>query len=115
MADARELIRKIRTGLKPLEEKILRHRYLEAPQTGRVAREKLRIFADQQYHIIASDLRSIALLLSRHGNLASRPYILAALEGENAAFDALAQFPPAIDMSNDQLSPSEPIPAALAS
>ena len=30
MADARELIRKIRTELKPLEEKILRHRYLEA-------------------------------------------------------------------------------------
>ncbi len=39
MADARELLQKIRTGLKPLEEKILRHRYLEALQTGRVARE----------------------------------------------------------------------------
>jgi len=73
MADARELLQKIRTGLKPFEEKILRHRYLEALQTGRVAREKLRIFAGQQYHIIASDLRSIALLLCRHGNLASRP------------------------------------------
>src|SRR5216683_1592957 len=88
MADARELIIKIRTGLKPLEERILRHRYLDALQTGRVAREKLRIFAGQQYHIIASDLRSIALLLSRHGSLASRPYILAVLEGENAAFGA---------------------------
>src|ERR1700682_5091249 len=85
MADARELLQKIRTGLKPLEEKILRHRYLEALQTSRVAREKLRIFAGQQYHIIASDLHSIALLLSRHGNLASRPYIRAVLEGENAA------------------------------
>ena len=114
MADARELIRKIRTGLKPLEEKILRHRYLEALQTGRVAREKLRIFAGQQYHIIASDLRSIALLLSRHGNLASRPYILAVLEGENAAFEALAKFARALEMSDEELSASEPIPAALA-
>ncbi len=114
MADARELIRKIRTGLKPLEEKILRHRYLEALQTGRVAREKLRIFAGQQYHIIASDLRSIALLLSRHGNLASRPYILAILEGENAAFEALTKFAHALDMSDEELTASEPIPAALA-
>lgn len=113
MADARELIIKIRTGLKPLEESILRHRYLEALQTGRVAREKLRIFAGQQYHIIASDLRSIALLLSRHGNLASRPYILAVLEGENAAFEALAQFAHALEMSDEELSASEPIPAAL--
>ena len=114
MADARELIRKIQTGLKPLEEKILRHRYLEALQTGRVAREKLRIFAGQQYHIIASDLRSIALLLCRHGNLASRPYILAVLEGENAAFDALTKFAYALEMSDEELSASEPIPAALA-
>ena len=52
-----------------------------------MAREKLRIFAGQQYHIIASDLRSIALLLCRHGNLASRLCILAVLEGENAAFE----------------------------
>jgi hypothetical protein len=114
MADARELIRKIRTELKPLEEKILRHRYLEALQTGRLAREKLRIFAGQQYHIIASDLRSIALLLCRHGNLASRPYILAVLEGENAAFEALAKFAHALEMSDEELSASEPIPAALA-
>src|SRR5260370_5817394 len=114
MADARELLQKIRTGLKPLEEKILRHRYLEALQTGRVAREKLRIFAGQQYHIIASDLRSIALLLSRHGNLASRPYILAIVEGENAAFEALTKFAHALDMSDEELTASEPIPAALA-
>ena len=32
MADARELLQKIRTGLKLLEEKILHHRYLEAFQ-----------------------------------------------------------------------------------
>ena len=108
------MLQKIRTGLKPLEEKILRHRHLEAFQTSRVAREKLRIFADEQYHIIASDLRSIAQLLCRHGNLASRLYILAVLEGENGAFEALAKFAHALEMSDEELSASEPIPAALA-
>jgi hypothetical protein len=59
MTNARHLIEKIRTELKPLEEKIVCHRYLEALRMGSVARERLRIFAAQQYHISASDLRSI--------------------------------------------------------
>jgi thiaminase len=114
MTNARQLLEKIRTELKPLDEKIVRHRYLEALQTGHVARERLKIFAGQQYHIIASDLRSIALLLSRHGNLPSRPYLLGILQGENAAFEALANFAQALGMGGDELRASEPIPAGLA-
>jgi thiaminase len=114
MTNARQLIEKIRTELKPLDEKIVRHRYLEALETGRVARGSLGIFTGQQYHILASDLRSIALLLSRHGNLPSRPYLLGVLEGENAAFEAIAKFAQALGMSDDELRASEPIPACLA-
>jgi thiaminase len=114
MTNARQLIEKIRTELKPLEEKIVCHRYLEALRMGSVARERLRIFAEQQYHIIASDLRSIALLLSRHGNLPSRPYLLGVLQGESAAFEALAKFAQALGMSDEELRASEPFPAALA-
>ncbi len=64
MANARELLMKIRAELRPLEEKILRHHYLAALETGRLPPEKLRIFAGQQYQIIASDLRSIAAPLA---------------------------------------------------
>jgi pyrroloquinoline quinone (PQQ) biosynthesis protein C len=114
MSAARELVEKIRAELQPLEEKILRHRYLKALDTGRLARDKLRIFAGQQYHIIASDLRSIALLLSRHGNLPSRPYLRGVLEGENAAFEALLKFAHALGMSEEELCAAEPIPTSFA-
>jgi pyrroloquinoline quinone (PQQ) biosynthesis protein C len=114
MTDARDLIETIRNELKPVEQAIAGHRYLEALRTGRVLQQALRIFTGQQYHIIASDLRSIALLLSRHGDLPSRTYLLGVLQGENAAFEALAKFAQALRMSDDELRATEPIPAALA-
>ncbi len=114
MANARELLMKIRAELRPLEEKILRHHYLAALETGRLPPEKLRIFAGQQYQIIASDLRSIALLLSRYGNLPRRPYLLGVLEGESAALEALWKFARALGMSDEEICTAEPIPAALA-
>ena len=66
------------------------------------------------FHIITSDLRSIALLLSRHGNIPSRPYLLGLLRGENAAFEALAKFAQALGTSDDELRASEPLPGCFA-
>jgi thiaminase len=114
MVNARELFMNIRTKLSSLEEKILRHRYLAALEAGRLPREKLRIFAGQQYQIITSDLRSIALFLSRYGNLPSRPYLLGVLEGESAALEALWKFARALAMGDEEIYTAEPISAALA-
>jgi len=114
MSDAREFIETIRTELKPLHHKIISHRYMAALENAKVSRESLVVFALQQYHIIASDLRSIALLLARHGNLTSRPYLLNILQGENNAFEALTKFGQALGISNESLRESEPIPAAFA-
>jgi thiaminase len=114
MSGAHELISAIRTELQPLHHKIIAHRYLEALENARVPRESLALFAHQQYHIIGSDLRSVALLLARHGNLPSRPYLLNVLQGENSAFEALATFAVAIGVGHEELRGSEPIPAAFA-
>jgi TENA/THI-4/PQQC family len=114
MSDAGQLIETIRTELKPLHHKIISHRYVAALENGQVARESLVVFAIQQHHIIASDLRSIALLLARHGNLPSRPYLLSILQGENNAFEALTRFAHALGVSDEALRGSEPIPAAFA-
>ena len=114
MTDARHLIETIRNELKPVEEAIVGHRYLEALRTGHVPQQAFRIFAGQQYHIIASDLRSIALLVARHDNLVSRPYLLGLLQGENTAFETLAKFGRALGMSDTDLRSSEPIPSAFA-
>jgi len=114
MKGARELVDAIRTELEPLHHKITGHRYVAALENARVPRESLALFAIQQYHIIASDLRSVALLLARHGNLPSRPYLLNVLQGENNAFEVLAKFAQALRISDEALRGSEPIPAAFA-
>ena len=114
MSDARNLIDKIRTELKPLEARIIGHRYLAAIEDGRVSRESLAAFAIQQNYIIASDLRSIAQSLARHGDLPGRVYLLNVLQGENSALEELSKFAQALGMTIDKMRASEPIPAAFA-
>jgi len=115
MSDARQLITEIYSDLKPLEHAITNHPYLRAIEEGRaIAREQLRVFAGQQYHIIRSDLRSIALLVSRHGALPSRDFLFSLLQGEAAALKALHLFATDLGLSPGELEAVEPIPAAHA-
>jgi thiaminase len=114
MNDAKELVKKIRKDLRPLDEKILGHPYIMALDEGKIPQDSLRTFASQQYHIITSDLRSIAILLSRHGVLPSRPWLLAVLQGEAAALDALFTFAKKLSVSERALKIFEPIPTAYA-
>ena len=114
MNDAKEVVEEIRMDLRPLDEKILGHPYIMALNEGKLPLDSLRAFAGQQYHIITSDLRSIAGLLSRHGQLPSRPWLLAVLQGEAAALDALFTFAKKLSMSESDLKTFEPIPTAHA-
>jgi len=114
MPNANQLVAQIRSDLKPLEEKILEHPYLSAVEDGRVPRELFKFFAGQQYHIISSDLRSIAMLISRHGMLQSRGFLIDVLQGETAAMDALPAFAAALGLSASDLEAFEPTPAAHA-
>lgn len=50
MADAHQLVGQIRNDLKPLEDRILRHLYLEELEAGRLERAALQTFTGQQYH-----------------------------------------------------------------
>ncbi len=114
MNSARNLVEQIRADLKPLDARILNHPYVRALEAGKIDRAALRPFAGQQYHIISSDLRSLALLVSRHGALASRGFLLNALQGEAAALEALDSFARALGLSRAELEAFEPLPAAHA-
>ena len=114
MADARELIAETRAQLKAVEDKLFAHSYLSAVEEGRITKEKLRLFAGEQYYIINSDLRSVALLVSRQGHGPNREFFLAALQGEAAARDALLAFAKALEMSEDDLRAYEPMPGCQA-
>jgi thiaminase len=114
VADARELIAETRAQLKGVEDKLFAHPYLSAVEEGRINREKLRLFAGEQYYVINSDLRSVALLVSRQGHGPNRDFFLGALQGEAAARDALLAFAKALEMSENDLRAYEPKPGCQA-
>jgi len=114
MNDAKELVKKIRMDLRPLDEKILGHPYIMTLNEGKLPQDSLKTFTGQQYHIITSDLRSIAGLLSRYGQLPSCPWLIAVLQGEAAALEALFTLAKKLSMSESDLKTFEPIPSAQA-
>ena len=103
MVDAKALLEGIRQDLQTVTEQLLHHPYVQALEEGKIGREKLRLFAGEQYSIIASDLKSVAYLLSRFGSAPSRDFFLGILQGERAAWDALLTFADALGLSEAQL------------
>ena len=114
MIDAKALLEKIRKDLQSTTEQLLRHPYVQALQEGKIGRESMCLFASEQQHIIESDLKSIAYLVSRFGSAPSRDFFLGILQGERAAWDALLTFGHALGLSEAQLREHEPLPGAHA-
>jgi thiaminase len=114
MVDAKALSEEIRQDLQIVTEQLLRHPYLQALEEGKIGRENLRLFAGEQYNTIASDLKSVAYLISRFGSAPSRDFFLGILQGERAAWDALLMFAHALGLSETQLREHEPLPGSHA-
>jgi thiaminase len=114
MVDAKTLLNQIGKELQSVTEQLLRHPYVQALEEGKIQREKLRLFAGEQYNIIASDLKSAAYLVSRFGSAPSRDFFLGILQGERAAWDALLTFTHALDLTETQLREHEPLAGAHA-
>lgn len=114
MVDANALLDEIRQELQPVNEQLLRHPYVQDLEEGKIGREKLGVFAGEQYTIIGSDLKSAAELVSRFGSSPSRDFFLGILQGERAAWDALLTFAHALGLSEAQLREHEPLPGSHA-
>lgn len=114
MQSVDSLLRELRDLLTPLEEKIRAHPYLADLEGRKIGREKLKYFAGEQHHIITSDLRSVSLLLSRHGLPPGRDFFWMVLQGETAAFKALGRFVSALKLPGEELEAYEPLPEAQA-
>lgn len=114
MTAANALIEDIKRELHAVEQEIRGHAYLDNLEAGSVRREDLRLFAGEQYHIIRSDLRSVALLVSRFGASPSGPFFQGVLAGEAAALDGLRIFAGAVGLDEASCEAYEPTPGALA-
>ena len=108
------LVEAVRQELQPLNARILSHPYLQALQAGRIGREELQLFATQQFHIIGSDLRSVALMVARASSDRSRGFFIELLEGERAALQALGLFAAAVGTAPPIPGADEPLPGAFA-
>lgn len=109
---ARKLVEDLRRDLAPIETQIRNHPYLTALENHQVPLSNLRAFAGEQYHIIASDLRSAAQLVARYGATPSGPFFQGILEGEIIARDYLLRFAAALGWTEEDLKAYEPNPQA---
>jgi len=112
--DAAQLVAQIREQIRGLDDRILNHPYLALVEEGRLPREKLALFAGQQYHIITSDLASFGRLLARHAALPSRGFWVGLIQGEAAALGALLMFAGALGLGPAELEAFDPIPGGHA-
>jgi thiaminase len=105
---AQALIHTIQEALQPVEQRIRQHAYMQALEEGRLTLPQLRYFVGEQSHIIPSDLRSIALLISRCATPTSQQFCRAILDGEAVALEALEPLATAIGMTPADRDTYEP-------
>lgn len=111
---AERLIGEAEKELSGLIEKISNHPYLRDLEAGRIGRNKLRIFVEQQYHTVNADLRSIALAVARAETPQAREFLVDSLNVEAEALKQLLSLGKALGLEEEDLKRSEPIAAALA-
>ena len=114
MTLAQELLEQIRHELAPIEVRLRDHPYLQALDQGQIPKERLGVFAGEQYVTIQSDLRSLAALVARCEDPRSRRLFLGVLPGEDIAFSTLHDFATALGLDETWLEAYEPTPEAQA-
>ena len=92
MIRAEELVSRLRQEIAGVEARLFSHPWVAAVEAGQRARADLRVFATQQRRIIASDLKSVALLVHRYGDGPSGRFFSESLKTETAALEALSGF-----------------------
>jgi thiaminase len=113
-ARAQALVCRIRDVLHPVELQLRQHPYVQALEEGRLLPSQLRSFVGEQHSIIPSDLRSLALLISRCAAPASQQFFRAVLDGEAAALEAFETLATAVGMAAADRDAYEPTPGAQA-
>jgi thiaminase len=65
MNDINEFINSIEEKSSSIINRILNHQYISSIENGKIPKEKIRLFAIEQYYIISNDRRSFAIMASR--------------------------------------------------
>ncbi|HEX2253323.1 MAG TPA: transcriptional regulator [Thermoanaerobaculia bacterium] len=106
---ARRVVAELRTELAAVEDEIRHAPFLDALEQGTASRDLLRALAGEQYHILRSDLRSMAALVARVEPRQSL-FFQDLLAGERIALGMLLDFAGALGWDEADLAAYEPRP-----
>jgi thiaminase len=110
---ADELVSQLRREIADVEQGLFNHPWVGAVEAGKRAPKDLLLFAAQQRRIIASDLKSVALLVHRYGDTPSGRFFAEGLKTEMAALEALTGFTRALGGGGEETD-ADVLPRAQA-
>ncbi len=108
------LLKEIRSGLAPLNQKIANHPYIVDAEEGVLPLDKIKAFAANQYYIVSFDTRSLALMLSRSTNLEELRFFEKMVKGDLEGLSHLLKMTEALGLTSQELEDYAPIPEAVA-
>ena len=114
LKSAPEVIEKIRVELGHLDEEIRDHRYLKLLRKRRIDLPSLRAFPGHQYHIIHSDLRSVAMMIHRFTKPSVQAFFAHVLQGEVQALTNIQFLGKKLGMSTEELQHYPIVPEGFA-
>lgn len=103
MHTSSDVVEKIRIELRHLEDEIRNHTYMIMLKDKKVDLPALRAFPGHQYHIINSDLRSVAMMLHRFSEPLAQSFFAQVFKGEAEALTNLQPLSHKLGMSEEEL------------
>ena len=107
--EARQVVAQLRLELAAVEDEIRQAPFLDALEQGTASPDLLRALAGEQYHILRSDLRAMAALVSRVEPRQSQ-FFQDLLAGERIAIGLLLDYAAALGWDEADLAAYEPRP-----
>ena len=98
-----EVVKTIRVGLSHIDNQIRNHVFLEDLRERRVDPYALKAFPGHQYHIITSDIRSVAVMVDRFTEPSVQTFFNQVLQGEYQAFENIEALAKKLGMSSEEL------------
>ena len=103
MLTSHDVVEKIRVELRYLDDEIRDHLYIRMLKQKKVDLPTLRAFPGHQYHIIHSDLRSIAMMIHRFSEPSAQSYFMQAFQEGSEALTNLLPLAQKLGMSGEEL------------
>jgi thiaminase len=114
MNDVNEFINSIERSSSSIINRILNHPYISDMESGKIPKEKLRLFACEQYYIISNDRRSFAIMASRASDNTSADLFQDYIKVEDKALANLELLLTELNIGKKELDFYEPIAGCQA-